>query len=49
MTMDNLNSKTVPVLIRISPNPAAENFVIDLEISQAGVSFGEDVDATESV
>lgn len=42
LTLDDLNSRTVPVKIRISPLPAAENFVIDLEISQAGISFGTD-------
>lgn len=42
LTLDDLNNRTVPVKIRISPLPAAENFVIDLEISQAGISFGTD-------
>lgn len=42
LTLDNLNSRTVPVKIRISPTPAAENFIIDLEISQAGITFGSD-------
>lgn len=44
MTLDNLNGKTVPVTIRISPNPAAENFIINLEISQAGITFDDDTD-----
>lgn len=45
LTFDDLNSRRVPVLIRISPNPAAENFDITLEITPAGVSFsGDDVD-----
>lgn len=41
-TLDDLNSKTVPIKIQISPNAPADNFDITLEISQAGVSFGED-------
>lgn len=44
MTLDDLNSRTVPIRIMISPNPAAENFVINLEISQAGVDFSDDTD-----
>lgn len=44
MTLDNLNGKIVPVTIRISPNPAAENFIINLEISQAGITFDDDTD-----
>lgn len=44
-TLDSLNNRTVPVLIQISPNPAAENFDIMLEISQAGVSFSTDGEA----
>lgn len=44
MTLDDLNSRTVPVSIRISPNPAAENFTINLEISQAGVSFNAETE-----
>ena len=47
LTLDDLNSRTVPVIIRISPTPAAENFDITLEISQAGVTFG--ADDTENV
>lgn len=42
MTYDNLNQRTIPVKILISPNPAAENFIIDLEIHPAGVTFGDD-------
>lgn len=49
MTLDDLNNRTVPVTIKISPNPAAENFVINLEISQAGVSFADTEDQTASV
>lgn len=48
MTLDDLNSRTVPVTIKISPNPAAENFVINLEISQAGVSFSDNQESTLS-
>lgn len=48
MTLDDLNSRTVPVTIKISPNPAAENFVINLEISQAGVSFADTEEQTSS-
>lgn len=44
LTLDDLNRRTVPVIIRISPNPAVENFVINLEISQAGVSFNGEGD-----
>lgn len=47
MTDVDLNNKNVPVRIQISPNPAAENFTINLEISQAGVSFNDDTDETE--
>lgn len=47
MTDAQLNTKTVPVTIRISPNPAAENFEISLEISQAGVSFTDGTEETE--
>lgn len=49
LTLDDLNSRTVPVTIKISPNPAAENFVINLEISQAGVSFADTEGQTSSV
>ena len=42
-----LNERTIPVLIRISPNPAAENFDITLEISQAGIDFTDETDETE--
>lgn len=42
MTYDNLNQRTIPVKILISPNPAVENFIIDLEIYPAGVTFGDD-------
>lgn len=48
MTLDDLNNRTVPVTIKISPNPAAENFVINLEISQAGVSFADTEEQTSS-
>ena len=47
MTNADLQNKRVPVKIQISPNPAAENFIIDLEISQAGVSFSDDTDESE--
>ena len=47
LTSADLNEKRVPVKIRISPNPAAENFDIALEITQAGVSFSDDTDETE--
>ena len=40
LSLDDINNRTVPILIRISPNPAAEKFNIVLEISQAGVTFG---------
>lgn len=49
VTRTNLNEKTVPVTIRISPNPAAENFDITLEISQAGVSFSDTAGENETV
>lgn len=39
VTRTDLNEKTVPVIIRISPTPAVENFDITLELSQAGVEF----------
>lgn len=42
MTLDELNQRTVPVKILISPAPAAENFEINLEIYPAGVVFGDD-------
>ena len=48
VTRTDLNEKTVPVLIRISPNPAAENFDITLEISQAGVTFSDETDENEN-
>ena len=48
ITLDDLNARTVPVRILISPEPAAENFVISLEISQAGVTFSGDVDASDT-
>lgn len=47
LTSADLNEKRVPVIIRISPNPAAENFDIALEITQAGVSFSDETDETE--
>lgn len=47
LTNSDLNEKRLPVTIRISPNPAAENFEITLEVSQAGVSFSDDTDETE--
>lgn len=47
LTSADLNEKTLPVTIRISPNPAAENFDIVLEISQAGTSFSDETDETE--
>lgn len=42
MTLDELNQRTVPVKILVSPSPAAENFEISLEIYPAGVIFGDD-------
>lgn len=42
MTLDDINSRTIPITIKISPTPTAENFIINLEINQAGVSFGSD-------
>ena len=42
MTYDNLNQRTIPIKILISPNPAAENFIIDLEIHPSGITFGDD-------
>ena len=47
LTSADLNEKRVPVIIRISPNPAAENFDIALEITQSGVSFSDETDETE--
>lgn len=47
LTSADLNEKKLPVIIRISPNPAAENFDISLEITQSGVSFTDDTDETE--
>lgn len=44
MTLDDLNSRTVPIRIMISPTLPAENFVITLDISQAGITFGGDSD-----
>jgi phage tail sheath protein FI len=39
MISTSLNTRTIPVLIQISPVPAVENFDITLEISRAGVVF----------
>lgn len=47
LTSADLNEKKLPVIVRISPNPAAENFDISLEITQSGVSFTDDTDETE--
>ena len=47
VTRTDLNERTVPVIIRISPNPTADNFDITLEISQAGVTFTDDTDENE--
>lgn len=47
ITSADLNEKRLPVTIRVSPNPAAENFDISLEITQTGVSFSDDTDETE--
>lgn len=47
LTSADLNERTLPVTIRISPNPAVENFDIVLEISQSGVSFTDETDETE--
>lgn len=47
VTSADLNERTVPVIIRISPIPAAENFDITLEIAQAGIIFTDDTDETE--
>jgi len=47
VTEADLNTRTVPVRIMISPNPAAENFIINLEIARAGITFNDDTDETE--
>lgn len=47
LSLDDLNARTVPVTIQISPTPAAENFVITLEVSQAGITFGDDSEFVE--
>lgn len=47
LTSSDLNERTLPVTIRISPNPTADNFDITLEITQAGVTFSDDTDETE--
>lgn len=48
LTKADLNEKRVPVIIRISPNPTAENFDITLEITQSGVSFSDESGDSES-
>lgn len=47
LTSADLNERTLPVTIRISPNPSADNFDITLEITQSGVSFSDDTDENE--
>lgn len=47
ITSVDMNEKTLPITIKISPNMAVENFEINLEISKAGVSFSEDGSETE--
>jgi len=47
ISLADLNTRTVPVKIRISPNPDAENFDINLEVSQSGITFGDITDETE--
>lgn len=47
LTSANLNEKTIPVTIRISPTPAAENFDITLEVTQSGVMFSDETDENE--
>lgn len=42
LTSANLNEKTLPVLIRVSPYVTAEIFDITLEITQSGVTFNEE-------
>lgn len=44
VTYDDLNQKTVPVIIRISPNPAAENFNILCEVYPSGITFTDELD-----
>lgn len=48
LTLADLNTKRVPVKIQISPNPDAENFDVNLEVSQSGISFNDDTDETET-
>lgn len=47
LTSVNLNEKKLPIIIRISPNPSADDFDITLEITQSGVSFADDTDENE--
>lgn len=42
LTSANLNEKTLPVVIRVSPYVTAEIFDITLEITQSGVTFNEE-------
>lgn len=42
LTAAELNTKTIPVVIRISPTPAIRNFDITLDITQAGITFSSD-------
>lgn len=42
LTAANLNERTIPVTIRISPILAAENFDITLEVTQSGVTFSDE-------
>ena len=49
VTYADLNQRTVPVLIRISPNPAAENFDIMCEVYPAGITFTDEFDETSII
>lgn len=44
VTFDDLNQRKVPVKIRISPNPAAENFDILCEVYPSGITFTDEFD-----
>lgn len=39
VTATMLTTKTIPVIVNISPTPAVENFDITLNVTQAGVTF----------
>lgn len=49
VTYADLNQRTIPVLIRISPNPAAENFDITCEVYPAGITFTDEFDETQVI